>query len=88
MSLLSSLGREPGAQECSRAGCRADAAWRIQWRNPRIHDEDRRKTWLACDEHLEYLREFLAARDFPLEVLPVEESPVDELPSAESGVTW
>ncbi|WP_370450307.1 hypothetical protein [Cryobacterium sp. TMS1-20-1] len=26
------------------------------------------KTWLACDEHVDYLREFLAARDFPLTV--------------------
>lgn len=53
---------------CSRAGCRAPASWRIDWRNPRIHAADRRKTWVACDEHVGYLREFLAARDFPLSV--------------------
>jgi hypothetical protein len=47
------------------------AAWRIEWRNPRIHAEDRRKTWVACDEHVGYLRDFLAARDFPLEVQPL-----------------
>lgn len=56
---------------CSRAGCREPADWAILWRNPRIHDEDRRKTWLACSEHLEALREFLAARDFPLETRSV-----------------
>jgi hypothetical protein len=58
---------------CSRAGCREAARWAILWRNPRIHDADRRKTWLACPEHLETLREFLAARDFPLEVRTVGE---------------
>lgn len=51
---------------CSRAGCRAPATWRVEWRNPRIHAPDRRKTWVACDEHVTYLRNFLAARDFPL----------------------
>ncbi|MFT4232518.1 MAG: hypothetical protein QM606_07075 [Leucobacter sp.] len=57
--------------ECSRAGCRDEAGWAILWRNPRIHGADRRKTWLACDVHLDALREFLAARDFSLEVRPV-----------------
>jgi hypothetical protein len=68
------LGGALGADDrltCSRAQCRADAAWRLDWRNPKIHAEDRIKTWLACDEHLDYLREFLAARDFPLTVSPV-----------------
>jgi hypothetical protein len=54
---------------CSRAGCRELASWRILWRNPRIHTAERRKTWLACDAHVDYLRDFLAARDFPLEVV-------------------
>ncbi|MFJ6652548.1 hypothetical protein ACIQLJ_07125 [Microbacterium sp. NPDC091313] len=54
---------------CSRAGCRADARWRIDWRNPRIHALDRRKHWSACDAHVGYLRDFLAARDFPLDVV-------------------
>lgn len=62
------LGPGLEAPTCSRAGCRADATWTIAWRNPRIHTADRRKLWLACDEHVGYLREFLAARDFPLEV--------------------
>lgn len=59
---------------CSRAGCRVDARWRIDWRNPRIHTADRRKHWLACDAHVGYLRDFLAARDFPLEVVPLSET--------------
>lgn len=77
MTLLDSLGGDDGGPDtptCSRAGCREPASWRIDWRNPRIHDETRRKTWLACEEHLEFLRGFLATRDFPLEVLPLEAS--------------
>lgn len=66
------LGQAPEHQySCSRAGCRDEAAWAIHWRNPKIHTADRRKTWLACDPHLITLREFLATRDFPLEVEPV-----------------
>ena len=58
--------------ECSARGCRADATWAIEWRNPKIHDTGRVKTWLACPEHLDRLREFLARRDFPLRVRPMD----------------
>lgn len=51
---------------CSRAGCRADATHLVIWRNPRIHAADRRKVWHACDEHAPFLRDYLAARDFPV----------------------
>ena len=60
------LGAELETTNCSRAGCRAGAGWRLDWRNPRIHAEGRVKTWLACDLHVDYLRDFLASRDFPL----------------------
>ncbi len=53
---------------CSRAGCRSDARWQVVWRNPRIHTVDRRKIWLACDDHVGYLRDYLAAREFPVTV--------------------
>jgi hypothetical protein len=66
------LGAELDAATCSRAGCRNSATWRLDWRNPRLHAADRVKTWLSCDLHVDYLREFLAARDFPLTVLPME----------------
>jgi hypothetical protein len=56
---------------CSRAGCRAPARWRIDWRNPRIHAADRVKSWTACDEHRDYLRDYLAAREFPVSVHPL-----------------
>lgn len=55
---------------CSRAGCREPATMQVVWRNPRIHAPDRRKIWLACDAHVGYLREFLAARDFPVSTEP------------------
>ena len=66
------FGAAPETTNCSRAGCRELASWRLDWRNPRIHTEDRVKTWLACDEHVGFLRDFLATRDFPLRVSPLE----------------
>ncbi|MFJ6679587.1 hypothetical protein ACIQLK_10775 [Microbacterium sp. NPDC091382] len=59
------------APQCSRAGCRADAAWRVVWRNPRIHAADRRKVWAACPDHVDFLRDYLASRNFPVEVAPM-----------------
>ena len=44
----------------------------VRWRNPRIHSADRRKVWSACDAHVGYLRDYLAARDFPVEVVAYE----------------
>lgn len=60
-----------GEPTCSRAGCRAIARWRIDWRNPRIHAADRVKSWIACDEHRDFLRDYLSARDFPVSVHPL-----------------
>ncbi len=54
--------------QCSRAGCRLGANWNVNWRNPRIHSEERVKVWSACDEHVEYLRDYLSSRGFPVEV--------------------
>lgn len=71
-TLLGALGGDAGKRfECSRAGCGDEAEWAIQWRNPKIHTAERRKVWLACAAHLDTLREFLAARDFPLDVVEV-----------------
>ncbi|PKQ33109.1 MAG: hypothetical protein CVT61_17910 [Actinobacteria bacterium HGW-Actinobacteria-11] len=54
--------------ECSRAGCRSAATRQVVWRNPRIHAADREKIWLACEAHVDFLRDYLAARDFPVTV--------------------
>lgn len=56
---------------CSAKGCREAAAWELRWNNPRLHTEERRKVWLACDEHREHLEQFLGARSFLREVVPV-----------------
>jgi hypothetical protein len=71
---------------CSRAGCTAAASWNINWRNPRIHTADRVKVWLACDEHRDYLRDYLGARDFPVLVTPLGES-VELVPGAAPAST-
>ena len=60
-----------GQSWCSRAGCGGPADWEIVWRNPRIHGEERFKTWLACAEHVGFLRDYLASRDFPITVTAV-----------------
>jgi hypothetical protein len=52
---------------CSRAGCQLDAVSKINWRNPKIHGPDRTKTWLACQDHLDYLINYLSSRDFYLD---------------------
>jgi len=61
---------------CSRAGCRAEAQWQVIWRNPRIHGPERRKIWAACPVHVGFLRDYLAARDFPVSVAPFDAEPV------------
>lgn len=58
-------------QECSRKGCRAAAAWRLEWNNPKIHTPERRKTWLACPEHRDWLADYLRSRGLLKDVLPV-----------------
>jgi len=40
----------------------------VIWRNPKIHTDGRTKTWQACAEHLDFLRDYLDARGFFLEV--------------------
>jgi hypothetical protein len=56
---------------CSAKGCRRPATWALRWNNPKIHPPERRKTWLACDDHRGYLAQFLEARNFLRETDPV-----------------
>ena len=69
--------------ECSRAGCREHASWNVNWRNPRIHSEDRVKVWLACGEHVEFLRDYLDTRGFPVVVTPLDVA-LERLPAVET----
>jgi hypothetical protein len=69
------------AVQCSSAGCTADASWRVNWRNPRIHTPDRVKVWLACDAHRTTLADYLATRGFPV-VVSALDSAVEVVPDA------
>ena len=55
---------------CSAKGCREPAQWQLRWNNPRLHTPDRRKTWLACEEHRASLGDFLGSRGFLRETEP------------------
>lgn len=67
------------AVQCSAAGCSADAAWRVNWRNPRIHTADRVKVWLACDDHRATLADYLGTRGFPV-VVSARDAAVERVP--------
>ena len=68
-----------GSWQCARAGCLNDAAWQVNWRNPRIHTADRVKVWVACPEHKEFLHDYLDTRGFPVVVTALGMTP-DSLP--------
>lgn len=55
---------------CSAKGCQAPAGHELLWNNPKLHTPERRKVWLACEEHLPTLSDFLSARGFLREVVP------------------
>ncbi|MEY9873666.1 hypothetical protein ABH931_003155 [Streptacidiphilus sp. MAP12-33] len=62
----------PETAICSAKGCRAAAVWVLAWNNPKLHTPERRKTWLACDEHKEHLAQFLDLRGFLKDVVTLE----------------
>ncbi|MFD6880513.1 MULTISPECIES: hypothetical protein [unclassified Streptomyces] len=61
------------APTCSAKGCRDAAAWVLAWNNPTLHTPQRRKTWLACEEHREHLSQFLGVRGFLKDVVKLDE---------------
>ncbi|WP_075926063.1 hypothetical protein [Nocardiopsis sp. CNR-923] len=67
------MGNRPAEPRCSRRDCHADATWALVWNNPALHTPDRRKVWTACDEHRQYLSNFLDVRGFLREVVAMEE---------------
>lgn len=58
---------------CSAKACQQQARWALRWNNPKLHQPQRRKTWLACDDHRQHLAHFLTARSFLRETIPVTE---------------
>ncbi|MGW1175421.1 hypothetical protein ACWD4P_17060 [Kitasatospora sp. NPDC002543] len=76
----------PQTPICSAKGCRTDAGWVLVWNNPKLHTPDRRKTWVACDEHREHLSQFLGVRGFLKEVVAFADwTPEDSEGSEASG---
>lgn len=62
---------EPEAPICSRKGCRAHATTQLLWNNPKIHTAERRKIWVACADHTEWLADYLKSRSLWKETLPL-----------------
>jgi len=58
---------------CSAKGCRTDAAYGLLWNNPKLHKPERRKVWLACDQHADPLSDFLSKKGFLKDAVPVAE---------------
>jgi hypothetical protein len=71
--ILNAPGSGPDSPVCSAKACRADAVWVLAWNNPKLHTPERRKTWLACEEHREHLSQFLGVRGFLKDVVPLGE---------------
>lgn len=70
---------------CSAKGCRADAMWALAWNNPKLHPPERRKVWLACEQHRDSLGGFLEVRGMLREVVPLAQWRGSGQPSADGG---
>lgn len=68
-----SSGPEADSPTCSAKACRDAAVWVLAWNNPKLHAPERRKTWLACEEHREHLSQFLGVRGFLKDVVKLDE---------------
>lgn len=51
--------------------------WVLAWNNPKLHSVERRKTWTACDAHVQGLTTFLETRGFLKQTVPYAEWPAD-----------
>jgi len=57
---------------CSARRCRNEPAWGLLWNNPKLHTAERRKVWLACEDHREHLTQYLDVRGFLRDTVPVD----------------
>ncbi len=89
MNLLDMLGTPGTPQEtiCSRRGCRTAATVQLLWNNPKIHPPERRKVWLACGEHVEWLEDYLRTRSLWRETLPFPAASTEPVTHASPGET-
>lgn len=71
--MILDVSHPSGRTLCSAKGCRDDAAYGLLWNNPKLHTPDRRKTWLACEEHQVSLSHFLSIRGFLKDTVPVSQ---------------
>ena len=60
---------------CSARACGHHAVWALRWNNPKLHPPERRKTWLACEEHRDSLSQFLSMRGFLRETMDADALP-------------
>lgn len=63
------------AAMCSRKACRSEASWQLLWNNPKIHTPERRKIWLACAEHRDWLEDYLQTRGLWKETVVLDSGP-------------
>ncbi|BFV56674.1 hypothetical protein KCMC57_up17780 [Kitasatospora sp. CMC57] len=73
LSLFGGPAGLEGPPVCSGKGCRRPAEWVLVWNNPKLHTPDRRKTWLACEDHREHLSQFLGVRGFLKETVALDQ---------------
>lgn len=64
-----------GPGVCSAKGCADAARWGLLWNNPKVHTPERRKTWLACEEHRGSLSSFLGSKGFLRDVVDADQVP-------------
>lgn len=69
------LGQALPRLTCSARGCRTTAVWALRWNNPKLHEPQRRKTWLACEAHRGELESYLTARGLLREVVAAADLP-------------
>lgn len=92
MNLLDSLSGAPqegagGPPKCSRKGCRTTATTQLLWNNPKIHTPERRKIWIACDDHADWLENYLSERLLFKQRLPLS-APVTNHEAPPADVTF
>jgi hypothetical protein len=67
--------------KCSAKACGAPASWVLVWNNPKLHQPDYEKRWLACDDHRDSLSGFLGLRGLLRRVEDLRPAPpTDQVP--------